>query len=199
VSSLFCRHNRFTAECPICSKGTVLSREAPERERPVRKAAGAGPKSAREPASRAFVGPHVSVGPFDHDARLYDVRLEKVPGGLRLAEWHNGALEKRAPSLPRSAVRELVEQARERGIVGFDALPEGADAGSEPVGSEGQAGDMKEELRLERLGDPGMVRIARWIFWPGGGQGWELQDSPVLLPESRFEQVFSEAARTGLI
>jgi hypothetical protein len=199
LSSLFCRHNRFTAECPICSKNSVLSREAPERERPVRKSSGARPKGARGEGSRAFTGPHVSVGPFEHEARLYDVRLEKVPGGLRLAEWRNGALEKRAPSLPRSAVRELVDQARERGIVGFAPLDEMAAGEAPTAASPGRAGDMQEELRLEALPDPGFVRIARWIFWPGGGQGWELQDSPVLLPESRFEQVFSEAARTGLI
>jgi hypothetical protein len=97
----------------------------------------------------------------------------------------------------------MVEQARERGIVDFGMLPDAApdaDAAAAPAAaSPGRAGDMREELRLEAIEDPGFVRIARWIFWPGGGEGWQLQDSPVLLPESRFEQVFSEAARSGLI
>jgi hypothetical protein len=58
---------------------------------------------------------------------------------------------------------------------------------------------MSEELRLERLREPGLVRVARWIFWPGGGEGWQLQDAPVMLPEGRFEQVLVEAAGAGLI
>jgi hypothetical protein len=57
---------------------------------------------------------------------------------------------------------------------------------------------MQEELRLEHLGQ-GFVRIARWIFWPGTGVGWELQDAPVMLPEKRFEQVLSDAAGKALI
>jgi hypothetical protein len=52
---------------------------------------------------------------------------------------------------------------------------------------------------LDRLSDPGLVRIARWIFWPGTGVGWELQDAPVMLPEQRYEQVLLDAAAKGLI
>jgi hypothetical protein len=188
VNSLFCRHNRFTAECPICSKNSVLSRQPAERERPA-KTAGPRPKAKAASASRTFVGPNVEAG---------DIRLEKVPGGLRLAAWRAGSIEKRAPTLSRSDARALAEEARERGIVSFD-LPEAAEARSRgTAASEGRAGDMKEELRVETL-DEGLVRIARWVFWPGAGAGWQLQDSPVLLPEARFEQVFLEAARSGLI
>jgi hypothetical protein len=191
VNSLFCRHNRFTAECPICSKNSVLSGEPAERERPVKKPATPRSRSSKPnaAAARTFVGPNVEAG---------DIKLEKVPGGLRLAAWRAGSIEKRAPTLSRSAARALVEEARERGIVSFD-LPEAAEARSSGIAaSEGRSGDMKEELRLETL-DEGLVRLARWVFWPGGGVGWEMHDSPVLLPENRFEQVFSEAARNGLI
>jgi hypothetical protein len=58
---------------------------------------------------------------------------------------------------------------------------------------------MKEELRLERLDEPGLVRVARWVFWPGGGVGWELQEAPVMLPEARFAAVLGDAAALGLI
>ena len=85
------------------------------------------------------------------------------------------------------------------GYVKFD-LAEGARApGDEIAASPGQAGDMNEELRVERAPEPGYVRVARWIFWPGTGVGWELQDSPVMLPEKRYEQVLSDAAAKGLI
>jgi hypothetical protein len=200
MTSLFCRHNRFTADCPICSKGTVLSREAPERTKPAKPTASrsrsAGRKSAPVAATRY---PHVSVSPVEHEARIYEVRLEKVPGGLRLGQWRGGELERKAPVLPASALRELVDEARGRSFVSFE-LPEGAATAAEgAAASGGRAGDMKEELRLERLSDPGLVRIARWIFWPGTGVGWELQDAPVMLPEERYEQVLLDAAAKGLI
>ena len=169
MSSLFCRHNRFTADCPICSKNTVLSRPAPaERPRP----ASTKKASARKPAAPTVTRyPHVSVAPVEHEARIYEVRLEQVPGGLRLGQWHSGELERKAPVVSVSALRELLDEARGRGFVKFD-LPEDTRGSGDDFGiSEGRAGDMKEELRVERVGE-GFVRIARWIYWPGTGVGW---------------------------
>jgi hypothetical protein len=57
---------------------------------------------------------------------------------------------------------------------------------------------MRDELRVERLETPGLVRVGRWIYWPGDDR-WELQEAPIMLPEPRFVQAFSEAARLGLI
>jgi hypothetical protein len=200
MSSLFCRHNRFTAECPICSKGTVLSREAPERVKPARPASQRSRTKPRKPAAATVTRyPHVSTAPLERDARIYEVRLEKVPGGLRLGEWRSGEIERRAPVLPASALRELLNEAGGRGIVGFE-LPEGAEpVPAGVVTSPGRAGDMQEELRLERLDQPGLVRVARWLFWPGAGVGWEVQEAPVMLPEGRFAAVLADAAAAGLI
>lgn len=201
MNSLFCRHNRFTAECPICSKGSVLSREAPERVKPQKPASSKPKGRARKPAAATVMRyPHVSSGPVERDARIYEVRLEKVPGGLRLGEWRNGEIERRAPVLRAPVLRELLDDARGRSLVGFD-LPEAAEpiAQEGAAASPGRAGDMKEELRLEALEDPGFVRIARWVFWPGTGVGWELQEAPVMLPEGRFESVLADAAAAGLI
>ena len=196
MSSLFCRHNRFTADCPICSKGSVLARQAPtERAKPVRPAGKrAAPKASPVTATRY---PRVATEPIEREGRIYEVRLEQVPGGLRLGQWRNGELERKAAVLPASAVRDLLEEARGRDFLHF-GLPEAAADGDEIAISPGRAGDMREELRLERVGD-GFVRIARWIFWPGTGVGWELQDAPVMLPEKRYEQVLSDAASKGLI
>lgn len=201
MSSLFCRHNRFTADCPICSKGSVLSRQAPERTKPSKPAAsrprsGSGARKVAAPAVTRY--PHVSV-----EIDAHEVRLEQVPGGLRLGSWRGGALEKKAPVLPAGALRELVEEARGRGYVQFD-LPESqrgqleADPDSFGV-SPGRAGDLNEELRLERAAEAGHVRLARWIFWPGSGVGWELQDSPVMLPERRYEQALLDGVSKGLL
>lgn len=199
MTSLFCRHNRFTADCPICSKGTVLSGDAGERTRAPKPAA-TRPKA--KPSTRAAAAapryPHVSVGPIEHEGRIYEVRFEQVPGGLRLGQWRGGELERRAVVLPATSLRELVGDARGRGFVAFD-IPEGPGGPGDDIAmSPGRAGDMNDELRLERVGG-GFVRVARWIFWPGTGVGWALQEAPVMLPEKRYEQVLSDAAAKGLL
>lgn len=195
MNSLFCRHNRFTADCPICSKGSVLSREAPEKPRPS-KPARAGAAKARSKASPVAVTryPHVSV-----DVHGYEVRLEQVPGGLRLGQWRGGVLERKAPVLPGSALRGLFDDARGRGYVRFDVPEKAQPGGPGSVASPGRAGDMQEELRIERAEEAGFVRVARWIFWPGEGVGWEMQDAPVMLPEGRFGAVLADAASAGFV
>ncbi|HEX6713973.1 MAG TPA: hypothetical protein VF066_11320 [Thermoleophilaceae bacterium] len=198
MTSLFCRHNRFTADCPICSKNTVLARPAPaERVRPS-KPSGSRKTSSRAAAPTITRYPHVAVGPVEREARIYEVRLEQVPGGLRLGQWHSGELERKAPVLPASSLRELVDEARGRSFVTFDLLEDMRDSGDDYGVSGGRAGDMNEELRVERIGD-GFIRIARWIYWPGTGVGWQLQDAPVMLPEKRYEQALTDAAIKGVI
>jgi hypothetical protein len=200
MNSLFCRHNRFTAECPICSKGSVLSREAPERVKPARPPSQRSRSGTRKPVGSTITRyPHVSTGPLERGGRIYEVHLEKVPGGLRLSEWRGGEIERHAPVVPASALRELFDEARGRGIVGFD-LPDGqATVSGGAAASPGRSGDMQEELRLESLDEPGLVRVARWLFWPGTGVGWELQEAPVMLPEARFAAVLGDAAQAGLV
>jgi hypothetical protein len=202
MSSLFCRHNRFTAECPICSKDSVLSREVPERVKPVKPASPRSRSSAKRPSAGTITRyPHVSTEPLERDARIYEVRLERVPGGLRLGEWRGGEIDRRAPVLPAAALRSLFDDARGRSLVGFDLAEPAEQAVAEgAVASPGRAGDMQEELRLERLPDqPGRVRFARWVFWPGTGVGWELQEAPVMLPEGRYAGVLADAVSAGLV
>jgi hypothetical protein len=197
LNSLFCRHNRFTADCPICSKGTVLdSGAATTTARP--RAAGK-PRAAKTGGAPAqFRGPYAAIRVNEGD-----VRLEKVPGGLRLGRWSAGSLERAAPVLRASDVPELIAAARERSVLAErdqDALEaalaaEPGDA-ADTVASPGRAGDMREELRVEAL-DDGNVRIARWLYRPNAG--WELQDAPVMLPAKRYAEVLSKAVRAGLV
>lgn len=200
--SLFCRHGRFTADCPICSKGTVLEdRQGTRRRRPPARSAKSG---AREPAGGAFSGPHVASRAYDDgEGGRYVVRLEKVPGGVRLAEWAGSLLRRRAPVLEGS---DLLRLAREAG----SALPArdaerlaeaagaraAADDGSGAGVSRGRAGDFREELRVEALGD-GRVRVARWVLRPGSG--WERQDAPPMLPAARFAEALADALRRGVV
>jgi hypothetical protein len=198
LNSLFCRHNRFTADCPICSKGTLLDPGAARTAaRP--RAGTAKPRAAKAaPAPAQFRGPYASVRAGDDE-----VRLEKVPGGLRLGRWSLGSLARAAPVLAAADVPVLIAAAGERSV-----LPERDQAAleaalaAEPgepataVASAGRAGDMREELRVEAA-EEGMVRIARWLYRPNAG--WELQDAPVMLPGKRYAEALSKAVRAGFV
>jgi hypothetical protein len=200
VVPVFCRHNRFTAECPICSKGTVLdpnlkpTRPRSSSSRP-RQHAGAK-RTAGAAASTATIsrGEFAAVGPYD-DGR--EVRLEKVPGGLRLASWHAGQIVRAAPTLQLRDVPLLLAGAAEKGLLSPVQLDGAADGAPGAHGaSPGRSGELRDELRVERLeGD--RVRIARWIMRPN--RGWELQEAPVMLPPKRFSQALRAAATAGAL
>jgi hypothetical protein len=197
--SLFCRHNRFVAECPICSKGTLLDPNRKPERRPRAPSTGTrrpGGKRATQPAGGARVskGPFASAGPYD-DGR--EVRLEKVPGGLRLAAWQAGQLLKHAPVVALEDLPAMLGSAAEQGLLAPPAL----ESGGEPAvgghgASPGRSGELRDELRVERL-DGERLRIARWIMRPN--RGWELQEAPVLLPPDRFVAALGAAAENGVL
>ena len=146
-----------------------------------------------------FTGPYASAGPYEDDeGDRYDVRLEKVPGGVRLAEWAAGQIRRRAPVLGADDLRAMIHDVRERAVLperDADALAEAVTAPGEGDGSSrGRSGDMQEELRVERL-DGDRVRIGRWILRPGAG--WELQEAPVMLPADRYAEAIRGAALVG--
>jgi hypothetical protein len=203
VSDLFCRHNRFTADCPICSKGTLLESDAtrprPRAPSPAPRRSGGKPAA---PHDAQFRGPYATAGPYERDGERVEVRLEKVPGGVRLAEWAGGALQRRAPVLPGADLRGLIAEVRAKGLLAerdiekLEAAVAQEQAGdsAESGASIGRTADLQEELRIEAVGD-GAVRVARWILRPGAG--WELQDAPPMLPAARFAEALSAARRAG--
>jgi hypothetical protein len=197
--SLFCRHNRFVAECPICSKGTVLdpTRKPERRPRPgARAGSRSSPKGRVQAAgaSRVSRGPFASAGPYE-DGR--EVRLEKVPGGLRLAAWHAGQLVKDAPVVALADLPAMLGSAVEQGLLDDPQLdPRGEPALGGHGASPGRTGELRDELRVERLDDD-RLRIARWVMRPN--RGWELQETPVLLPADRFVRALDDAAAKGVL
>jgi hypothetical protein len=210
MTSLFCRHNRFTADCPICSKGTVLD---PERSASRSRSGGSavrrspsGRPAAPSKGARVVTGPYVTAGPYESEegGARYEVRLERVPGGVRLATWSLGQLQRDAPVLDAADIPPLVEMARERALLSerdLKALEAALDV--EPAGeqpeygvSPGRSGDLRDELRVEPIGE-GRVRVARWILRPNFG--WELQDAPVMLPAARYAEALRAAVRGGLV
>jgi hypothetical protein len=209
VNSLFCRHNRFTADCPICSKGTVLdpARQATRPRAPRSSSSRGKTGGTTQKMARVVAGPYASAGPYEDDiGDSYEVRLEKVPGGVRLAEWAAGQMRRSAPVLAAADLGGLLLSTRERSVLNepdSEALleaamtePEGADGGHPFAASRGRTGDMQEELRVERMED-GRVRIGRWILRPGAD--WELQHAPVMLPAKRYAEAIRAAARRGLL
>jgi hypothetical protein len=207
--SLFCRHNRFTAECPICSKGTVLDPNRSGARRPSAPRPRSGGKKRPGPppgAARLTVGPYASAGPYERDdGERYEVRLERVPGGVRLGSWSGAALERRAPVLAAADVAALVREVDERELLSepdraaLRAAVEG-DGASEPGdfgASPGRAGDLQDELRVERLAD-GRVRVGRWLYRAGPAE-WELQEAAPMLPAARFAEALASAVRRGVL
>jgi hypothetical protein len=197
----FCRHNRFFADCPICSKGTVLdpARSATRRPRTStsRSSAGGVKRRTAAPAAgapRASRGPFASAGPYDGA----EVRLERVPGGLRMATWRGGQIERAAPVLEAADAPALLAEAVTKGLLVPPRLPDrDADGQVGASGaSPGRSGELRDELRVERL-DEARIRVARWILRPN--RGWELQEAPVMLPAARFEQALAAAAGNGVL
>jgi hypothetical protein len=225
--SLFCRHNRFISECTICAKGTVLDPERKAGRRP-RPAASGGRSATRRPTGPAVAkpsrGPYASAGPYDGR----EVRLERVPGGLRLASWRGGQLERVAPLVGADDLAGLLADAVTKELfAGADAaglLDELASAGDEgpalagaaeasngsaaarPHASAGDGPDFGRspgrsgELRDElRLESLPDGQLRLARWLLRPNRGWELQEAPVMLPASRYAQAVSDAARRGLL
>jgi hypothetical protein len=202
--SLFCRHNRFISDCPICSKGTVLDPNRKPAPRPRTTTVKTGRHSTRavqQTTARVARGPYASAGPYGS----HEIRLERVPGGLRLAAWLAGGIERRAPVLAAADLPAMLTAAMEQDLfaereaeVLREALSNGSGAAPEGAfgASPGRSGELKDELRVERL-DDGRLRIARWILRPN--HGWELQEAPVLLPGGRFADALAAAGRQGVL
>ena len=192
----FCRHNRFTADCPICSKGTVLDPNLkPSRPRRTSSTRSGGARRSAAPAGATVSrGVFASAGPYE-DGR--ELRLEKVPGGLRLAAWHAGQLVRAAPVLELRDLPGLLADAAEKDLLALPALGSEAEPSQDGQGtSPGRSGELRDELRVERL-DGERLRIARWIMRPN--RGWELQEAPVMLPPARFTQALEAAASAGAL
>ncbi|MBA3840588.1 MAG: hypothetical protein H0X55_09900, partial [Thermoleophilaceae bacterium] len=62
--------------------------------------------------------------------------------------------------------------------------------------SPGRSGELRDELRVERI-DGDRLRIARWVFRPG--TGWDLLDAPTMLPARRYAEALADAARRSLL
>ena len=172
------------------------NRKSERRPRPSR----SGPRSAPKRPVGAGAGVRVSRGEFAAAGPYEDgreIRLEKVPGGLRLAAWHAGQLVKDAPVIALEDLAGMLRSAAERGLLDHREFTTDGDPALGAHGaSPGRSGELRDELRVERIDDE-RLRIARWIMRPN--RGWELQEAPVLLPADRFIGALGSAAERGVL
>jgi hypothetical protein len=145
--------------------------------------------------ARSSRGPFVAAGPYDGA----EIRLERVPGGLRLAAWRGGQIDRTAPVLDAADVPGLLGEAAAQELLHADGAGLAGGQAAEPGAfgaSAGWSGELRDELRVERI-EPDRIRVARWIMRPN--RGWELQDAPVMLPPKRFTEALAAAARKGVL
>ena len=204
MTSLFCRHNRLTAKCPICSKEleAELRAKAPPRPAGIRARPAGAPR-----ARRSGTGTPRSGGVVTRKlARAQDdgYRNQRVPG-LRAtadAERLAGALligaERLYPPGPYEAV--AAEPDREQAswlafllaLIGPDApeLQE-AVAGAAPAWADGEAPDLPEAQRRT---------VAAYRTWAerAGSQEAGYTGEADWSPQRRFARVFERLALPGL-
>jgi hypothetical protein len=200
---LFCRHNRLTANCPICSRDmeAELRAQAPPRTRPARSSA--SPAAKRSPA-RARTGAGRSGGVVTRRlARAADdgYRNPLVPGlratadAERLAAALTAAAERLQPPgpYPDVAAEPDVEEAT---WLAFLLVLAGAPALREAVLAQRPAwrdGELPE-LPPERARTAGAYRA-----WAGraGSQAAALSGEPAWTPQRRFARAFERLALPG--
>jgi hypothetical protein len=200
---LFCRHNRLTANCPICSRDmeAELRAQAPPRARPARSSSSPGAK--RSPA-RARTGAGRSGGVVTRRlARAADdgYRNPLVPGlratadAERLAAALASAAERLEPPgpYPDVAAEPDVEEAT---WLAFLLVLAGAPALQEAVLAQRPAwrdGELPE-LPPERA-----QTAAAYRAWAGraGSQSAVLSGEPAWTPQRRFARAFERLALPG--
>jgi hypothetical protein len=201
--SLFCRHNRLTANCPICSRDmeAELRAQAPPRARPARSSA--SPATKRSP-SRARTGAGRSGGVVTRRlARPADdgYRNPLVPG-LRAtadAERLGGALAaataRLRPPGPYPAVAseaDLEEATWLAFLLALAAAPSLREAVLEqrPAWRDGELPELPPELARTAAAYRAWVQRA-------GSQASAFAGEPSWTPERRFARAFERLALPG--
>ena len=130
IGPMLAEGERLNSECACRSSAATTAsspsarsaRRAPCSTRTASPSGGRGPRRcgarARSGPVQAASGVRVSRGEFASAGPYEDgreVRLEKVPGGLRLASWHAGQLVKDAPVLALGDLPALLELGRRAG------------------------------------------------------------------------------------
>ena len=122
-----------------------------------------------------------------------------MPGGLRLAAWRGGQIERTAPVLAAADLPALLAEAAAQDLLSLAGVAEPSAAAPSPAPSApvpAARASCATSCAWSGSTD-GRVRVARWIMRPN--RGWELQQAPVMLPPKRFSEALAAAARKGVL
>src|SRR3954449_1654902 len=193
MTSLFCRHNRLTSKCPICSRelDAELKAKAPSRPaRPRARGAVGAPASRRSPG---VVTRRVARATDDGYRNPLAPGLKATADAERLAIAVTQAHERLEPPGPFTAIDETpdVEHATWLGFL-FALAPELYDAID-------QTRPAWEEADLDALPEAKAKTAAAYRAWVerAGSQEAAFTGEEIWTPERRFGRVFERLALPG--
>jgi hypothetical protein len=200
VTSLFCRHNRLTANCPICSRELEAELRSKAPARPARTRTSArtsSPKRAARPARGVVTKRMYRAADDDGYSNPLVPGLRGTADAERLAAAIGGAAERLEPPGPYESL--ATEPDREEAtwlafllaLVGTDA-PE-LQAAIEAAHPSWAAGE------LPGLPEPQQRTAAAYRAWVArsGTQEAAFTGEPGWSPERRFARVFERLALPG--
>ena len=201
MTSLFCRHNRLTVKCPICSKEMEAELRAKAPPRPARSRAAPAPRSPRRATPRTpggVVTRRMARAQDDGYRNALVPGLRATADAERLAGALIAAAERLEPPGPYEAVASEPDREQATWLAFLLALlgPDAPDA----------------QMRLEEApprwedGDvsgvpPGLARaIASYRQWAerAGSQAAAFTGEPDWSPQRRFARVFERLALPGI-
>jgi hypothetical protein len=202
MTSLFCRHNRMTAKCPICSKEmeAELRAKAPPRPPGIRRAPAAPRRSRRSAAPRAggLVTRKLARASDDGYRNLLVPGLRATADAERLAAALASAAERLEPPGPYDAVATEPDREQATWLAFLLALagpddPERQDAvvAAAPRFADGELPEpVAEHARA----------VAAYRQWAerAGSQAAGFTGEPDWSPRRRFARVFERLALPGL-
>lgn len=199
--SLFCRHNRMTARCPICAREQEAELRSSLPERPARRRTGQKkPGSSTGRSSRATTGlrtRRLERAPDDGYRNALVPGLRATADARRLACTLGTAAERLAPPGPHPAVAECPGPEDAAWLAFLVALagpdaPElaGALESAAPAWADGIPEDLPERMA---------ETAAAYREWAGraGSQVAALTGEPSWAPAQRFGRIFDRLAFRG--
>src|SRR3954471_15206207 len=198
MTSLFCRHNRLTAKCPICSRelDAELKAKAPSRPARPRARAAAGATASRR--SPGVVTRRVARAADDGYRNPLAPGLRAPADAGKLAAALAGAAERLEPPGPHPAVAEEPEVEEALWLAFLLSLVDPSAPELHAAIVAGRPGWATGELPDIPGADPRTVPAYRAWVARSGSQAQAFLGEPAWSPERRFGRVFERLALPGL-
>jgi hypothetical protein len=194
---LFCRHNRLTQNCPICSRELAAERQAATPARPARTRSGTrGASAARRPAG--LVTKRVARAADDGYRNPLVPGLRATADAERLAvalAWADARLEPPGPH-PAVAAEPVQEEAFWLAFL-LSLVPPGAHELHQAIVAS-RPGWESDEAPDVPGADPRTIPAYRAWARRAGSQAEAFLGEPAWSPERRFGRAFERLALPGL-